>query len=898
MILRSYQNSFVEAGVKALKEHGNGLGVAATGAGKCLGAGTPILMYDGTIKNVEDVCVGDLLMGPDSSPRNVKSLARGREEMFRVFPIKGESFAVNRSHILSLVISGDRKVCGYMSNEVVNISVDEYLEMGKNFKHCAKGWRAGVDFEKKNVEFLIPPYILGVWLGDGGNVNENGFANPDREVIEEIVAYADCIGMRVRSHYDGDKCPMHFITTGERSPHANHFKRALRHLNLPGNKHVPYAYKTASRRERLEVLAGLMDTDGHQTHGGYDFISKDKALAEDVAFIARSLGLAAYVKDAWKKAQGWSENKLYYRVRINGDCSIIPCRVERKKAPVRRQKKDVLRFGFNIESIGEGDYFGFAIEGPDRLFMLGDFTVTHNTVMLSEICKRVGGKQVVLVHREEINTQNFAKFRKVAPGVRAGMFTADIKTWNGDTTFAMVQTLCREKNLDTMPKLDMLVVDEAHHVCADSYTRIIDRAKEMNPKVKILGVTATPRRADGIGLRKVFSNVFANVSISQLVSLGYLVRPRTMLATLPGTKERLKNLKKKGHDFDMDEVASIMDLTVHNQSVVDHWKKVAADRKTIVFCSNVAHARHVTDTFVANGVRAECVTGETPDAERAAIFKRLDRGSTQVLVNVSVATEGFDSQPVSCVVLLRPSSSKSTLIQMIGRGLRVVDPEIYPGVVKKDCLVLDFGQSLATHKSLDQSCDLDDRKKLCPGCGAMVPQSETECSLCGHEFVFEAGTKIKGIGIDGEEQEEIIEAVELLEVDIFQQSPFRWVDLFDTSRVMVACGFEAWVSVVSPDGETWTALGKQRGKKMQKLAIGERVNAISVADDFLRMIEQDDAAKKTKRWLTLPISDKQLDHLTRVGYSSSQAMSLSRYSGVCALNFAWSRREIEGMILK
>ena len=520
------------------------------------------------------------------------------------------------------------------------------------------------------------------------------------------------------------------------------------------------------------------------------------------------------------------------------------------------------------------------------------------TCMLSEICRRVKGKQVVLVHREEINTQNFSKFRKVAPNVKAGMFTADVKTWNGDTTFAMVQTLCREKNLDTMPKLDMLVVDEAHHVCADSYTRIIDRAKEMNPAVKILGVTATPRRADGIGLRKVFSNVFANVSISQLVSLGYLVRPRTMIAALPGTKERLKNLKRKGHDFDMDEVASIMDLSVHNQSVVDHWKQVAADRKTIVFCSNVAHAKHVTEAFVANGVSAELVTGETPDAERAAIFHRLDRGNTQVLCNVAVATEGFDSQPISCVVLLRPSSSKSTLIQMIGRGLRVVDPELYPGVVKKDCLVLDFGQSLAIHKSLDQSCDLDDRKKLCPECGAMVPQSETECSLCGHEFVLEAGTRVKGIGLDGEEQEEIIESVELLEVDIFQQSPFMWSDIFSTGKVLLACGFEAWVAVVSPDGETWTALGKQKSKRMQRLAVGARVNAISVADDFLRMIEQDDAAKKTKRWLKLPISDKQLDHLTRVGYSTSEALTLSRYSGVCALNFAWHRREIEGMILR
>ena len=142
--LRPYQEKAVSDVREAFRMGSRrALLVMPTGAGKCHARGTPILMYDGTIKMVEDVVVGDLLMGPDSQPRAVTSLARGREEMFRVKPTKGDSFGCNRSHILSLKLTPEKHGCVH---EYVEISIDEYLAKGSTFKHRAKLWRASIDF--------------------------------------------------------------------------------------------------------------------------------------------------------------------------------------------------------------------------------------------------------------------------------------------------------------------------------------------------------------------------------------------------------------------------------------------------------------------------------------------------------------------------------------------------------------------------------------------------------------------------------------------------------------------------------------------------------------------------------------------------------------------------------
>lgn len=192
--LRPYQRDFCDAVLKDLGEHQRLLGVLPTGGGKCLGKGTDILMYDGNIKKVEDLKVGDLLMGPDSKPRRILGTTTGIEELYRIVPVKGNPYVVNESHILSLKITGMGKskiVTGgngvrYSCGGIADICVSDYLRSSKTFRHVAKGWRAGVDFpEGEKLPANLPPYFLGIWLGDGSSYS-TVIHNPDAEILREM----------------------------------------------------------------------------------------------------------------------------------------------------------------------------------------------------------------------------------------------------------------------------------------------------------------------------------------------------------------------------------------------------------------------------------------------------------------------------------------------------------------------------------------------------------------------------------------------------------------------------------------------------------------------------------------------------------------------------------------
>jgi hypothetical protein len=360
------------------------------GTGKCLGAGTPVLMFDGTTRPVEDVRAGDLLMGPDSRPRRVRGLTRGRGELFRVTPVKGEPYVVNRDHVLSLKMNGS--AAGYRKGQVVNVPVGDYLAAPENFRHRAKGWRTGVEFSAREVP--IDPYFLGLWLGDGTTAKPV-VTTPDAEVLAACEAEAASRGMRLTGAYPSGKATTVTLSHG-RTPGVGPFAgqntlfNALRALGLTQGKFVPHCYKANSRAVRLQLLAGLIDADGYASSGGYDVVQKRRVLADDIAWLARSLGLAAYVKPAVKR---WNTpphkgEGLYWRVYISGDANVIPVRVPRRRLPPRRQVKDVLVTGLAVESIGEGDYYGFEVDG-DHLFLLGDFTVTHNSALVGGLARRL-----------------------------------------------------------------------------------------------------------------------------------------------------------------------------------------------------------------------------------------------------------------------------------------------------------------------------------------------------------------------------------------------------------------------------------------------------------------------------------------------------------------------------
>lgn len=339
----------------------------------CHAAGQLVLLHDGSLKRVEDVVVGDRLMGADGQPRSVLSLARGTQEMVDVVPIKGESWRVNLDHVLTLVrIDNDR---------TIDVRVRDWFGWSKTQKALHKLFRVGVEaFGGQQERLLLNPRLLGILLGDGSITGTSGTVSvckPDPEIVAFLRESALSLGLEL--HTAG----ITHRLAGPIGIKHHPIIAALRSLCLwrtnSSTKFIPHSYKTASREARLELLAGLLDTDGTlSSPNTYDYISKSERLANDVAFVARSLGFAAYVRAARKQCQTGASD-IYHRVSISGDTEEIPCLIPRKRAAQRYQNKSVLRTGFEIVRAGTKEpFYGFSLDGDGR-FLLGDFTVTHNT---------------------------------------------------------------------------------------------------------------------------------------------------------------------------------------------------------------------------------------------------------------------------------------------------------------------------------------------------------------------------------------------------------------------------------------------------------------------------------------------------------------------------------------
>jgi len=343
----------------------------------CFAAGTPVLMHDGTTKCVEDVGVGDRVMGPDSQPRVVRSLVRGRSSMYRVTPKKGDPWVCSENHLL--VLKSER-------GHVEKMTARQFAEL------TPRQQRSYVLFRSECVEFggvsVIEPWLLGYWLGNGAaDLRDLRLISDDSEVALELGRIAARNGLRV-NQYDapgatGNSSCQHFCLVADRKGEwgRNKLLNHFRSVGLTKHKHVPPSYRTSPPADRRELLAGLLDSDGyvHQGNGAgtAEFTNKSHRLSCDVAFVARSLGLAATISHEDRKTPYSPRIERYYRVTISGDLTQLPMRVERKRPPVRRQIKSVLHTGLSIEKIEAADFFGFEVD-RDHLFLLGDFTVVHN----------------------------------------------------------------------------------------------------------------------------------------------------------------------------------------------------------------------------------------------------------------------------------------------------------------------------------------------------------------------------------------------------------------------------------------------------------------------------------------------------------------------------------------
>ena len=394
--------------------HGEGHTVvdALAGSGKCLGKGTPVLMYDGRIKPVEEIRAGEVLMGPDSEPRKVLSTNVGNGPLYKVKPIKGDEWICNDEHILTLMGTN------YLNGKLRDVSVKNLLKEtpSKHGRHdnCWKLFRTFVNFPIKE-KLEIDPYLVGLWIGDG-KTEGPVIWSADAEVQDFLREAANQLGLQLRETFEKENLIRFRFAVGKRGDAGSHtpnrFRRLIKNecINEAGHKQIPHRYLTSSRVERRLLLAGIIDSDGHNAGGYYEVTTKLESLADQYCFLARSLGFAAYKKE--KRATITGFEVQVWRVSISGNFWTLPVKIERKKIGYRQQIKRVNVTGFELEPIGDGEYFGFTLDGDGR-FLLGDFTVTHNTSTIIESLEYIPeGKSWLLV---AFNKRIAEELKKKAP---------------------------------------------------------------------------------------------------------------------------------------------------------------------------------------------------------------------------------------------------------------------------------------------------------------------------------------------------------------------------------------------------------------------------------------------------------------------------------------------------
>jgi PBSX family phage terminase large subunit len=370
-----------------------------SGSSKCFARGTLVRMFSGELKAIEDIRPGDLVMGVDSAPRTVQEVHRGTGQLYRVHQTKAMDYVVSEGHLLCLQRSdGSRKPvwdpnfanCRWPrgrygpDGDNPTITIEDYIAKSKRWKQNFFGYRVAVDWGEKPVN--IDPYYLGLWLGDGHKETET-ITTADPEIEQYVRQYADKLGMHVTvQRKPNNKAASFRITNGNcvgRGRHKNPLHTLLLEYGLIKNKHIPDEYMFNSRKIRLQLLAGLIDTDGCLHSNGFNIIQKDPFLARQIYQLATSLGFRCSITARECSIKSIGFIGTYYAIAIYGDTQDIPTILPHKQASAATRRINTSISGIEVTPEGIGEYFGFSLNG-DGLFLLEDCTVVHNSHSIAQ----------------------------------------------------------------------------------------------------------------------------------------------------------------------------------------------------------------------------------------------------------------------------------------------------------------------------------------------------------------------------------------------------------------------------------------------------------------------------------------------------------------------------------
>ncbi|MGD8453627.1 MAG: DEAD/DEAH box helicase [Phycisphaerae bacterium] len=434
-------------------------------------------------------------------------------------------------------------------------------------------------------------------------------------------------------------------------------------------------------------------------------------------------------------------------------------------------------------------------------------TAGGKTPVMATICRDAvqvwHGRVLILAHVRELLEQAAEKLQLVAPDLPVGVYSAGLKRRDLGyaVTIAGIQSLY-QKACD-VGAVDLVIVDEAHLIAPDGegmYRTFLTDMRQINPLVRIIGLTATPFRLRSGTIcapDNILNEVCFEVGVRELIVQGYLCPLRTKAGA---QRPDYDQLHVRGGEYVAGEVEALMDNEDLVLSACREIVEQTRDRQSVlIFASGVQHGEHVCQVLTER-YQVECgfVCGETLPFQRDETLRRFRAGNLKYLCNVNVLTTGFDAPNIDCVALLRPTLSPGLYYQMVGRGFR-----LHPG--KSDCLVLDYGGNVLRHGPVD-AIRLADREsgvggeapaKECPKCHALIAAGYAACPECGFEFPERQRSKHEATAgteaiLSGEVTRTEYEVAEVFyAVHMKRDAP---PDAPRTMRVEYQTGFQTYVS--------------------------------------------------------------------------------------------------------
>ena len=558
-VLREMQKEIKNEAIQHLNKDGCTIISAYPGSGKCLKYNTPIIMFNGDIKMIQHIEKNDKLMGDDSTPRNVKSITRGKEKMYEIIQEYGDNYTVNESHILSLIQS--------TTKEILNISVMNYLKLEN--KNNYMGYKVGINFKFQDVN--IHPYKMGQLIGE------------------------------------------------------NKYEK------------IPTEYKYNNTQCRLELLAGILDTIGttYTNHYGINFNQNSM----EIEYIIRSVGYRC--------------TKTTTMLHIYGKVEEIP--VKKIKKIKKTVIKDWLFSKITIKDSNETDYYGFEIDG-NKLFLLGDFTVTHNTSMAINISTLIKLKTLIITHRIVLIHQWKEAIHKFCPTARVEIITTKDEKKDSDYYIMNASNVCK-KERDFYNDIGFLCIDECHLIMAESMSKCMQM---ITPRY-ILGLSATPYREDG--LNQLFDLYFGTNRIERKLYKEHIVYK--LKTEYTPTIEYCSNGR-----LNWSVLLDSQSLNTDRNEMIITILKFFKDRVFLVLCKRVEQGKYLIHRLKEENEDVTSLIGKQQVYEQTS---RILVGTT------GKCSVGFDHPRLDSLLLA--SDIQSYFIQVLGRIFRNNQSIITPMVI-------------------------------------------------------------------------------------------------------------------------------------------------------------------------------------------------------------------------